>query len=90
MLKHGWSQIAQRRMQPCPVIKCLYILEDTDSGLLPRFVRFMVDVLGFQRMKEALSRRVVKTATGTAHADRDAVCFQQLLKIPAGVLAAAV
>ncbi len=80
------AHIAERLVQPLPIIEHFDELEHLCAGLLPRVVVIPVmDQLVFERAEEALDDRVVVAVALAAHADHETLLGQQLLIGAAGV-----
>jgi hypothetical protein len=69
------------------VVEALDVVEDRKPGLLAGGEVEVVDPLGLERMKKALSHGVVLEVAGTAHAANHAVSIELLLVLGAQVLA---
>src|SRR5436853_4360086 len=79
------AHVAERLMQPLPIIEHLDKLEHLRTGFLPRVVIPVMDQLILERTKEALDHGVVITVALAAHAGHEALLGQDLLIGPAGI-----
>ena len=68
------------------IVERLYIIEDIGPGLGTGAVDLAGYSLDFQRREEAFHRRVIPNFPGPAHAAGDAMLFEQLAEVFAGVL----
>jgi len=80
-----WAHIAERLMQPLPIIEHFDELEYLRPSLLPRVVIPVMDQLVLQRTEEALDDGVVVTVALATHAGHQALLGQHLLIRPARI-----
>jgi hypothetical protein len=64
----SWTDIAQRRMSPNPVIGALDILEDGLPGLPSCLEGNTLDAFAFERPEKGFGDRVIVTVPSAAHA----------------------
>jgi len=80
----------ETRVQAVAVVEGFDVIEDRQPSLLSGEEVEGVELLGLQRVEEALGRGVVGTTTGTAHAADDPVTIETVLVLRAEVLTAAI
>jgi hypothetical protein len=88
LFKHGWTEIAQRRMSPHPVIESLDILEDRAPGLGAISKTAEVYTFSLKRPEERLGDGVIPTVAGSTYTHHNVQVSQKPLITVAGVLAA--
>src|SRR5690242_7419922 len=71
------TDIAQRRMPPCAIVKRLQILEEDLASVGTTLKRLPIHAFLFDRSEEALHQRIIVTIGFSTHAHFNAIAFQQ-------------
>jgi hypothetical protein len=90
LFERPWTEIAERRMPPQPVVKRLEILEQVAALRRSRVPRGIVDEFDLERREEGLGDGVVPAIPSAAHAADNSALLEDSLVVTAGVLTPAI
>jgi hypothetical protein len=80
LLKVGWGQVAQGRVEALAIVEDLDVVEDVRTSNVVRRVNLSLDALGLEGGEEALGNGVIIADAGAPHTGADMIGGQQGLE----------